>query len=76
MGQLHSWITRKERPPQAQTARGAIARKKTPLKDNSAWLTADLPALQGPHQDRPWVQILRALSHGVTGYPGLSPTNS
>ena len=101
MGQLHSWITRKETYPHACTPKclsavsprlwkaGVTARRhdqtvrkvsvgtKLPLKkDNSAWLAADLPALRGPHQDRPWVKILRALSHGVPSYPGDLPTNS
>ncbi|MEA3253420.1 MAG: ISLre2 family transposase [Chloroflexota bacterium] len=35
-------------------------------KDSSAWLKAEVPALYGPHSDRPWVQILRALTHGGT----------
>jgi len=46
-------------------------RKKTMLKrnqyqdrDNGAWLSAGLPALHGPHSDRPWVRILWALAHG------------
>ena len=76
MGQLHSWITRKETAPHDQTVREISVRTKLPFKDNSAWLAADLPALRGPHQDRPWVKILRALSHGVPSYPGDLPTNS
>jgi len=49
-------------------------RKKTMLKrnqyqdrDNGAWLSAGLPALHGPHSDRPWVQVLRVLARGDTG---------
>lgn len=77
MGQLHSWITRKETAPHDQIVRKAGVGTKLPLKkDDSAWLGADLPALRGPHQDRPWVKILRALSHGIPSYPGDLPTNS
>ena len=31
------------------------------------WLNAGLPALHGPHCDRPWVQVLRTLIYGDTG---------
>lgn len=63
-GQLHSWITRKDRLSDSQPSRKDIS-KKPPGKDTGAWLEAGLPALYGSHQNRPWVQILRALSHGV-----------
>ena len=33
-------------------------------KDDGAWLNTEVPALTGPHSDRPWVQVLRALAHG------------
>ena len=32
--------------------------------DEGTRLQAKMPALYGPHSDRPWVQILRALGHG------------
>jgi hypothetical protein len=34
----------------------------TLAEDPTDWLQADLPALQGPHQSRPWAQALRSLS--------------
>jgi hypothetical protein len=37
----------------------------TPRKDVGTWLGAGLAALYGPQRNRPWVQILRALSHGA-----------
>lgn len=66
MGKLHSWITHKDeqrqsQPPERQTT------EKEPVADKgtAAWLEVNLPALHGPHQNRPWVRILRALSRGV-----------
>ena len=32
--------------------------------DDSTWLRASLPALYGPHADRPWVHMLRELTRG------------
>lgn len=32
-------------------------------KDDGTWLNARLPALCGPHSDRPGAQVLRALAH-------------
>lgn len=66
MGQLHSWITHKDKPEDSEPAKKEINREKPSSgKGLGAWLEAGLPALYGPHQDRPWVQILRALSHGA-----------
>jgi hypothetical protein len=76
MGQLHSRITRKETAPQNIPVPEVKVSTKLRPKDDAAWLAADLPALHGPHQDRPWVHILRELSHGFPYYSGLSPTNS
>jgi hypothetical protein len=76
MGQLHSRITHKENPLPSRPAREVKVSTKLQLKDDAAWLAAGLPALYGPHQDRPWVHILRELSHGFPSYSGLSPTNS
>jgi hypothetical protein len=51
-------------------------------EDGGAWLQASLPALYGPHSDRPWVQMLRALTRGDNegvaraSHPELRPTNS
>ena len=33
-------------------------------KYDGAWLQARLPALYGPHCDRPWAQVLRVLAYG------------
>ena len=32
-------------------------------EDPACWLRARIPALVGPHADRPWVQVLRDLAH-------------
>jgi hypothetical protein len=67
MGKLHSWITHKNKLD-AQPSREGI-RKKTPSlrKDDGDWLKVGLPAFYGLHQNRPWAQILRALTREVGG---------
>lgn len=64
-GNLNTWVKYQNR------ARHIPSREKAMLKgdqyqdrDNAAWLSAGLPALHGPHSDRPWVRILWALAHG------------
>lgn len=39
-------------------------RGKCRAEEDTTWLQASMPALYGPHCDRPWVQMLRALTHG------------
>jgi hypothetical protein len=70
MGELHSWITNKgkqrdNKPP--RQVRGIDKTRPNAGMTEQVWLEADLPALAGPHQDRPWVQVLRALIHGTGG---------
>jgi hypothetical protein len=70
MGELHSWITNKgkqrdNKPP--RQVRGIDKTRPNVGMTEQVWLEADLPALAGPHQDRPWVQVLRALIHGTGG---------
>jgi len=54
----------------------------TRRRERSAWLDADVPALRRPRADRPWVDVLRALTRRNatrspgTSYPGGSPTNA
>ena len=68
MGELHAWITHKGRQRDNKLSRQS--RQTSMPKPNSGmtqqvWLEAGLPALSGPHQNRPWVQVLRALIHGT-----------
>ncbi len=66
MGELHSWITQKDKRGETQPQRGETThRKPTPREDSGGWLQAGLPALYGPHPSRSWVKVLRALAHGV-----------
>jgi hypothetical protein len=68
MGELHSWITHKDKPRGSQSPKKKRSKEK-PMrgKDAGAWLEVTLPALHGPHQNRPWVQVLRALAHQSLG---------
>jgi hypothetical protein len=66
-GKLNTWIKCNSK------LQHTPSREKTMLKeaqyqdrDNGAWLGAHLPALHGPHSNRPWVQVLWALAHGDT----------
>ena len=70
MGELHSWITHKgkqrdKKPP--RQVRGINKTRPNAEMTEEVWLEADLPALFGSHQDRPWVQVLRALIHDTGG---------
>ena len=67
MGELHSWINREDKlggnqPPKKKTVKEKPMRRSDP----TAWFKVSLPALYGPQQSRPWVQIPRALAHGVS----------
>ena len=50
IGQLHSWITHKDKIGESQPPQKEISKEKpTPGKDAGAWLEAGLPALYGRH---------------------------
>jgi len=68
MGELHSWITHKDNQGGSQSPKKKTGKEK-PMKgkDAGAWLEVSLPALYGPHQNRPWVQVLRALARENIG---------
>jgi len=68
MRALHSWITHKDKRRDNQPPKKEISKKKPNAGMKAEdWLEAGLPALSGPHQNRPWVQVLRTLTHGVEG---------
>lgn len=68
MGELHVWIThkgkRRDNKPSRQSQRISKPNPNAGMTQQ-VWLEAGLPALSGPHQNRPWVQVLRALIHGT-----------
>ena len=68
MGQLHSWITHKDKPGDSYPSKKEISNEKPVLgKEAGTWLEAGLPALYGPRQNRRWVRVLRALAQGSFG---------
>jgi len=70
MGEIHAWITHKGKPTDDKPPRQVreISKKKPNAgMTEELWLEAGLPALSGPHRNRPWVQVLRALIHGTGG---------
>jgi len=69
MGQLHSQITRKDKSrgrhlPEVEINKTRPRHK----KEAGTWLEAGLPALYGPHQNRCWVQALKALTYQILEY--------
>jgi hypothetical protein len=63
-GQLEGWShERNAREPDREILERAVVELRAEMKkDPQAWLEAHLPALGGPHSDRPWVAMLRELS--------------
>lgn len=68
MGQIHYWITHGDKSEDRRLSKtGVIKRRITKRKDTGAWLKAEIPALYGPHQNRYWVKMLRALTCQIFG---------
>jgi len=65
-GELQTWINRwpeaeprQDSPPEEDKPKG----RRPDGEKYSVWLEAKLPALHGPHCNRPWVQALSAIAH-------------
>jgi hypothetical protein len=69
MGELHSWINHHpDKPKGIALSKNKVQTKRQSVStDSGAWLEAGLPALYGPEPNRPWVQALRAITHGSGG---------
>lgn len=66
MGELHRWITQKDKRMDSQPPEKEIGKKKPrPGKKAEDWREASLPALYGPHQNCPWVQLPRTLARRI-----------
>jgi len=64
-GDLNRWVKYQSKPQPIPSREKAMPKgDQYQHRDNAAWLSASLPALHGPHSDRPWVRILWALAHG------------
>ena len=64
-GDLNTWARCQSRPQHIPSREKMMLRGvQYQHSDHGVWLSADLPALHGPHCDRPWAQVLRALAHG------------
>ena len=67
-GELHQWVKLKPRKPEGKPALRFRLRPDTdePSEDKyHTWLEANLPALSGPHGDRPWAHILRTITQST-----------
>ena len=68
MGKIHYWITHRDKSEERSLSGKEISKGKvTKRQDNGAWFKAEIPALYGPHQNRYWVKMLRALTCQIFG---------
>lgn len=71
MGQLHLWVNRRDKRDVSQSIPKSVKvmpeKRRCTDRGGGAWLEAGLPALYGPHANRPWVQALRAIARGTGG---------
>jgi len=71
MGQLHLWVNRREKQHRFQSipvsAEVMSEKGRYTGRDHGAWLEAGLPSLHGPHANRPWARVLRAIAYGIGG---------
>lgn len=63
-GELEDWMLSKRRhAPRSEDVVKAVGELSRHLrKDPEEWLSAHIPAIDGPHSDRPWVAMLRDLA--------------
>lgn len=64
-GELEGWVlSRRHRQPDVGAIDRAVREVSSRLrKDPEEWLKTHMPALDGPHSDRPWAAMLRELGH-------------
>jgi hypothetical protein len=64
-GKICSWPTKRtERTPFVKPSIRPAENKDTKVAHYATWLDVNMPALSGPHSNRPWAQALRSLAHG------------
>lgn len=63
-GELEGWVQgARQRQDQDTLIAPAVEKLKKRLKEDPAgWLDAHMPALDGPHSDRPWVLMLKEMA--------------
>lgn len=64
-GQLHLWVTHRAKKHRPHRSRSPAFTPRANDTECGAWLEAGLPAVCGPQANRPWVQVLKA----ITGQP-------
>ena len=64
-GQLHCWINHPPKKPNriSLPENKAHIRWRCVSKHSGGWLEANLPALYGPHGNRPWARALWPIAH-------------
>jgi len=66
-GKICSWPTKRtERIPFTKPSIRPAADKDTKDDHYATWLDVNIPALSGPHGNRPWARILRSIAHEGT----------
>lgn len=65
-GEVCSWPTKRTEPTRLWGKQPARPTKNKNEKQAhyATWLNMNMPALSGPHSNRPWARVLRALTHG------------
>ncbi|MBI2304156.1 MAG: ISLre2 family transposase [Chloroflexi bacterium] len=73
-GDIPSWRdTSQPRRPAVVQGPAPSPKPTNDQHDPGAWLNVNLPALQGPHHNRPWALALRRMAH-TRSVPGFRPT--
>lgn len=63
-GEVSSWPTKRPQPTHPPKQANRPAQNKDEKNQHYAtWLNMNMPALSGPHSNRPWALALRALAH-------------
>lgn len=63
-GEIASWRSLpKDRRPAVVEPKAAVAKVRNNQTDTGDWLDVDLPALRGPHCNRPWALALNRIAH-------------
>ena len=79
-GQLHLWVNRRDKRDGSQSVpvspKVRSENHKSSHGEYRAWLEAGLPALYGPHANRPWAQTLSAIARATGAITGIRPTKS
>lgn len=64
-GHLHLWVNHRGKQEQPHRKPSAPPPPRITTKQTGAWLEAILPAISGPHSDRPWAHLLKDITRQI-----------